>query len=136
MNRKLVLVGLGGVAVGLLLGFLAAVMLQNLLTATVRSKAKRTVADARSISLALEKYRQEKGGYPPLDGRTESLSPYLVPTYLRRLPSVDSFGQPYVVCMRGETAAVVAAGQYGAIVEGGEVVSSAGWDPPLEHAPN
>lgn len=136
MNRKLALGGSGGLAVGLVLGSLSAVMLQSLLTAAVRSKAKRSLADSRSVSLALEEYRKEKGQYPPLDGHAESLSPYLLPAYIRNVPTRDAFDQPFVVCMRGKTAAVVAAGQYGAIIEDGKVVSSAGWDPPLEHAPH
>jgi type II secretory pathway pseudopilin PulG len=132
MKRQHALFGFGGLVVGLVVGFLFAVTVQNLLTAAVRSKAKRSVADCRSISLALEKYRHDRGKYPPLDGHTENLTQYLVPSDIPSVPTKDAFGQPYVVCMRGEKAAIVAPGRYGAIVEGGLVVSSAGWDAPLQ----
>src|SRR5687768_14819909 len=109
-----------GAAIGIVVGFAAATVLQSMLDAGARSKAKRTAGDCRSISIALEDYRKANGRYPPLDGNVEHLAPYLVPTYMRVLPKKDMAGQPLLVLMKGSTPAVISTGRYGIVAQSGD----------------
>lgn len=109
--------------VGLAVGFAAAAFLESGVKAYGRSLVRRTAADCSSVSLALEKYRADKGTYPPLDGPIENLRPFLVPKYIPHLPTRDSTGRPLIVMLRGTRAAVVSTGTHGVVVEAGELVS-------------
>ncbi len=114
--------------VGIILGFSAATATQGLLDAYVRSASKRTAGDAIQISKALEAYRHAHGSYPPLDGNVEHLSQYLVPTYLRAVPTRDTTGgRPFMVVMNGSHASVISVGRYGLVVEGEEIQGAAPW---------
>jgi len=92
-----------------------------------RSWAKRTAADCRTISEALESFRAENGHYPPMDGNIEHLRPYLSPKYLRQLPNRDMSNQPYLVVLNGPRAAVVSVGQNGAVAEAGSLIRGGPW---------
>ena len=114
-------------AVGLVVGFLSATAIQQLLDGMRRSWSKRTAAYCASISAALEEYRAEKGDYPPLDGNVEHLSRYLAPRYLRHLPTRDMSDQPYLVVLNGSKAAVISVGVYGAAVEEKKLIRGGIW---------
>ncbi|HUF16828.1 MAG TPA: type II secretion system protein GspG [Thermoanaerobaculia bacterium] len=86
-----IIVGLVLVAI---LGIIAAIAIPNLLTATQRSKQKRTMADMRSIATAIEAYAVDSNIYPSAETVSE-LEPILTPTYIRELPQVDGWGEPY-----------------------------------------
>lgn len=87
-----------GIAVGALVlvaivGILAAIAIPNFLTATERSKQKRTMADMRVIGTALDAYGTDhlQEEYPA--GETvEALRTHLQPTYVKDLPVLDGWG--------------------------------------------
>ena len=84
-----------GVVVALLVvvgvvGILAAIAIPNLLTAQQRSKQKRTMADTRTIAVALEAYGSEHQRYPPPD----SLEKELAPKYMTSVPANDGWDHP------------------------------------------
>jgi len=109
--------------IGVVLGFGASVSIQSLLDAGARSKAKRSVADAISISRALEAFRDGNGRYPPLDHDLSKLTKYLVPKYIQTLPARDAYDQPYLVVMDGSVPAIVSTGRNGFAIERGQVVA-------------
>src|ERR1051325_10004843 len=82
---------IGGFVLVAVIGILAAIAIPNLLTATQRSKQKRTMADVRSISTAVEAYATDKNQYPNATSM-ETLRPLLAPTYIRDVPSMDGWG--------------------------------------------
>jgi general secretion pathway protein G len=88
----IVIVGVILVVVAIV-GILAAIAIPNLLTAMQRSKQKRTMADLRTIAVAVEAYASDHNAYP--DGKDlATLSGVLVPTYMRTVPVVDGWGHP------------------------------------------
>lgn len=113
---------LGTLLLGIVLGFAFATAIQSLFDAGARSKAKRAVADCRTISAALESYRTAEGQYPPLDGNVDHLATYLVPRYVKQLPIRDMSNKPYLVVLDGTRAAVISPGRYGVAVEAGIVI--------------
>jgi type II secretory pathway pseudopilin PulG len=75
-------------------GVIAAIAIPNLLTAMQRSKQKRSMADIRTIAVAVEAYATDHNAYPAV--RTiDDLAPLLEPTYAKALPRVDGWGKPY-----------------------------------------
>lgn len=108
---------------GFMAGFAAAVSLQSAIDAGARSKAKRSAAEAASISLALEAYRSANGRYPKLGHTSTDLAVALVPGFLRATPSPDIDGQPFRILMDGDVVAVVSTGRNGIVVERGEVIA-------------
>jgi len=84
----------GGIALVAVIGILAAIAIPNILTAMQRSRQKRTMADLRSLSTALEAYATDTNHYPP--GNTPAdLTPVLTPTYAKVLPAVDGWGTAF-----------------------------------------
>ena len=84
-----------GVVVGFfvlvaIIGIVAAIAIPNLLTATQRSKQKRTMADVRSLSTALEAYAVDHDEYPKASSVPE-LSATLSPTYIKQVPVKDGW---------------------------------------------
>jgi len=118
----------GSLLLGIVLGFASATAVQSLLDAGARSKAKRTAADCRTISKALEQYRATTGHYPPLDGDVEHLVPFLVPRHLKQLPIRDMADQRFLVVMNGSRVAVIATGKYGVVAEQGKITRGDIWD--------
>jgi general secretion pathway protein G len=88
----IVIVGVILVVVAIV-GILAAIAIPNLLTATQRSKQKRTMADLRSIAVAVEGYASDHKAYPDVKD-VAALSGVLVPTYIRTVPLLDGWGHP------------------------------------------
>ena len=74
-------------------GIIAAIAIPNFLNAVDRGKQKRTMADARSIAVAMEAYAGEHDGYPVADS-TEALGAQLRAEYLPRMPMVDGWTHP------------------------------------------
>src|SRR5450755_670099 len=99
-------------AVGIAIGFVAAISTQGMIDTYVRSTAKRTASECFALSRALEQYRTENGHYPPLDGNIAHLETYLVPKYITHVPTRSlSSGEPILVVLRGDRPAVVALGR-------------------------
>jgi type II secretory pathway pseudopilin PulG len=84
---------IAAVVVVAFLGILAAIAVPNLLTAMQRSRQKRTMADMRSVSTALEAYATDKNEYPHADD-VAGLTTFLVPTYIRSMPRLDGWTHP------------------------------------------
>lgn len=84
-------IGAGCLVLIVILGILAAIAIPNFLTATQRSKQKRTMADLRTVATALEAYATDKNEYPHATSVAE-LETALSPTYVRTLPSLDGWG--------------------------------------------
>ncbi|HUP59268.1 MAG TPA: type II secretion system protein GspG [Thermoanaerobaculia bacterium] len=74
----------GGLILLAIVGILAAIAIPNLLTAMQRSKQKRTMADMRTVAVALDAYATDKRAYPDT---LESL----VPVYIKQLPKKDGW---------------------------------------------
>lgn len=88
----LVVIIVGFVLVAVL-GIIAAIAIPNLLTATQRSKQKRTMADMRSLATALEASAVDSNIFPSAE-TVSGLEPILTPTYIRELPQTDGWGEP------------------------------------------
>lgn len=83
-----------------IIGIIAAIAIPNLLNAINRGRQKRTMADIRNIGTAIESYSVDFNQYPRVGtGQARAtLLPYLEPTYVRRIPSVDGWnGEIYVI---------------------------------------
>ena len=83
----------GGLVLVAVLGIVAAIAIPNFLTAMERSKQKRTMADIRSLAIAVEAYSTDKRVYPQASsvaGLTSSLSP----EYIKTVPVLDGWGTP------------------------------------------
>jgi type II secretory pathway pseudopilin PulG len=85
-----VIVIVGGLVIVAVLGIIAAIAVPNLLTAQQRAKQKRTMADIRQLSAAIEAYSTDKNEYPK--GSTAAdLAGALAPTYIKTVPAVDGW---------------------------------------------
>lgn len=58
-----------------------------------KAKVRRTEADMRTLSTAIELYAVNKNKYPA--GTPDELEKLLSPTYVRVMPRVDAWGTPY-----------------------------------------
>jgi type II secretion system protein G len=75
-----------------ILGILTALAVYNLADAVDRGRQKRTVADLRALSTAVEAYAVDFQAYPRgAAGGTSQLDASLVPTYIRHLPGLDGW---------------------------------------------
>lgn len=102
-----VLVGMVAVA-----GIVAAIAIPNLLNAVDRGKQKRTLADLRSIAVAIESYAVDHDAYP-VASSTGDLEAALVPTYINALPAQDGWGHAFRVSSNGESYGLASAGKDG-----------------------
>ena len=84
---------LGGLVLVAIIGILAAIAIPNLLTATERSRQKRTAADLRSLATATEAYATDNNKYPPASSASE-LSSVISPLYIKTVPTLDGWGTP------------------------------------------
>ncbi len=79
-----------------IIGIIAAIAIPNLLNAINRGRQKRTMADMRSIATAIESYQVDFNYYPKLAaGNLDTLTTYLQPTYIKRLPADDGWNQAF-----------------------------------------
>lgn len=76
-----------------ILGIMAAIAIPNLLTATQRSKQKRTMADVRTVATAVEAWATDQNKYPPA-ADMGTLAAQVEPTYVKTLPRLDGWGKP------------------------------------------
>src|SRR5258708_3044842 len=99
--RGIVIVG--GLFVVAVIGIVAAIAIPNLLAAKQRASQKRTMADIRSLSAAIEAYSTDKNEYPK--GATAAdLAAALSPTYIRTVPAVDGWGHALqYTCLKDAT---------------------------------
>ena len=74
-----------------IIGILAAIAIPNLLTAMQRSKQHRTMADVRTLAVALEAYASDNNKYPDV-ASVDDLRPILTPKYIRVVPTRDGWG--------------------------------------------
>ncbi|SRR5581483_566946 len=117
-----VLVVFGGLFVVAIIGILAAIAIPNLLTATQRSKQKRTMADLRMIGVAVDSFASDNANAYPKVSSLDELKPLLTPKYLPALPAVDGWGRPLrYECMTMEeercTAYVISSGGKNGVFE-------------------
>jgi type II secretory pathway pseudopilin PulG len=98
-----VVVIVGGLFIVAILGIVAAIAIPNLLTAQQRAKQKRTMADIRSLSAAIEAYSTDKNEYPK--GSTAAdLAGALSPTYIKTVPAIDGWGHALqYACLKDTT---------------------------------
>jgi Tfp pilus assembly protein PilE len=100
----IVLVIAGFFVVIAIVGILAAIAIPNLLTATQRAKQKRTMADIRSLSTAVEAYSTDHNNEYPKGSSLAELSQSLAPTYIKMVPSADGWGNTLqYVCLKDAT---------------------------------
>jgi type II secretory pathway pseudopilin PulG len=97
-NVLVVVIGIAvaGLIAVAIIGILAAIAVPNLMLAQQRSRQKRTMADIRTIATVLESYGadHEKEEFPP--GPTaEALRPHVEPEYIKKLPTIDGWGQAF-----------------------------------------
>jgi type II secretion system protein G len=89
-----------------IIGILAAIAIPNLLTAMQRSRQKRSMADMRTSAQALEARATDVNSYsipgadvnitwPATDASVSELTPYLCPTYVKRIPIYDGWGSSF-----------------------------------------
>ena len=87
-----------------ILGSIAAA---NLLGAIDRGKQLRTEADMRSLSIAIETYREEFGALPD-DITTESLAPFI-----RMAPPTDGWGNAWIYRHESNSYTIISPGKCG-----------------------
>ncbi len=80
----------GVLVVVAIIGILAAIAIPNLLTAMQRSKQKRTMADMRTIAVAVEAYATDNNAYPDVTS-VDELKPLLIPKYAHSLADRDGW---------------------------------------------
>src|ERR1700690_2237602 len=87
-----------------IIGIIAAIAIPNMLNALNRSKQKKTMADMRTIATAWEARQVDFGrfsaaglGYtwPTADFAYDDLTTAIVPTYIRKVPPNDGWGNPF-----------------------------------------
>jgi len=88
-----------------IIGILAAIAIPNLLAAIQRSRQKRTMADMRGVAVAWEERAADVNGYAAAGagvtwpvttaGGIDSLATILDPTYMRRVPVFDGWGNKF-----------------------------------------
>ncbi len=79
-----------------IIGIIAAIAIPNLLNAIDRGKQKRTMADLRSMGTAIEEYSIDNNFYPVATD-VATLEAEVSPSYMRKLPERDGWGQGFFV---------------------------------------
>ncbi len=74
-----------------ILGILAAIAIPRIYQMLERARQKRTMADMRTLALAINSYATDHVLVPQVSGTAADLRPYLEPTYLRVLPVRDGW---------------------------------------------
>jgi type II secretory pathway pseudopilin PulG len=98
-----VLVIVGGLVLVAFIGILAAIAIPNLLTAKQRASQRRTMADIRSLAVAVEAYASDNNQYPKADAAA-GLTETLVPKYIKTVPAVDGWGHELrYTCLKDAT---------------------------------
>ena len=79
-----------------IIGIIAAIAIPNLLNAIDRGKQKRTMADLRSMGTAIEQYAIDSNFYP-VASTIAALEAQVSPSYIRKLPATDGWGNAFEV---------------------------------------
>lgn len=75
-----------------IIGIIAAIAIPGLTSAIQRARQKRTMVELRTVATAVSSYATDYTFVPKIPtGVVEDLTPYLSPTYLRVLPSLDGW---------------------------------------------
>jgi type II secretion system protein G len=122
-NRGFTLVEL--LVVVVILGLLAGMAVYNLADAVDRGRQKRTVADLRALSTAVEAYSVDFQSYPRgADGRSEQLESSLTPTYIHTIPRLDGWRESIGVLLdsSGSTYTLYSGG-------GDHIINPSSWRP-------
>jgi type II secretion system protein G len=86
-----------------IIGIIAAIAIPNLLNAINRGRQKRTMSDIRSIATAMEAYSVDFNFYPKVTAAVVSdIETYVMPTFIKRLPTNDGWNQALQLVMAGE----------------------------------
>jgi len=94
-----------------IIAILAAIAVPALTNATERARQRRTMADMRSVMIAVSSYGTDFAFVPQLpSGTVAQLRPHLVPTYLRLLPSNDGWQRPLTYQGEGHSYTVASFG--------------------------
>ena len=109
-----------------IIGILAAISIPNLLTAIAKAKQKRTLLDIKSIALAWEARATDMNRYNAaggIDGVSiplgiSTLAGGLEPTYTKKLPREDGWGQPFSCLVDEPWGGTLPANRY-VIISGG-----------------
>jgi general secretion pathway protein G len=111
---------------GATIGIVSAIAIPNMLNAINRARQKRTMADLRSVGIALEAYGIDTNNYPQSDGWEEvaTLTDELSPTYIRTLPVRDGWGNAMLYWSDGTSYRLVSPGKDGQL--------DRSWDGELE----
>ena len=96
-NRTLIALIVVAVLLGgmMFCGIIGAIAIPNLLNAIDRGKQKRTMADIRSVAMAIENFEAANGAYP-VAADVESLRSLLEGAHIRTIPP-DGWGNPIQV---------------------------------------
>lgn len=99
-----VIVVVGGLFVVAVIGILAAIAIPNFLTAKERATQKRTMADIRALSTAIEAYSTDNNSEYPKGSTVTELAGALSPKYIRIVPAVDGWGHALqYTCLKDAT---------------------------------
>jgi len=98
-----------------IIGIIAAIAIPALRSAIERARQKRTVADMRSVATAVSSYGVDYGFVPKVAaGISSDLLPYLAPTYMRNMPLIDGWSNPFHYAAEGLEYTVMSYGADGA----------------------
>jgi general secretion pathway protein G len=86
-----------------IIGILAAIAIPNLISAMQRARQKRTMADIRAIAVSWEERAADVNSYAAagltwpvaIANGIDGLVPLLQPTYIRRVPLTDGWGNKF-----------------------------------------
>jgi len=117
-----------------IIGILAAIAIPNLLTAIAKAKQKRTLLDIKTIAVAWEARAVDMNRYNAAGGiegvsipvSISSLAAVLEPTYSKKIPRVDGWGQPFTCLVEQAWGGSVPAARYVIISGGADGTISAG----------
>ncbi len=99
-----------------MIGIIGAIAVPNLLNAIDRGKQKRTMADMRSIGVAIESYAVDHDVYPVVNS-IEELQPLVEPQYIEQLPLTDAWGNSLRIGSEAEGYWIVSPAKDGGIQE-------------------
>lgn len=107
-------------------GIIAAIAIPNLINALQGGRTKRTMADMRTIGVALGAFAVDNDHYPSTEGWVEvtAVADSISPMYISRLPARDGWDNPYLYWSDGSSFRLVSPGKDGVLDQQ--------WDGPLE----
>ncbi len=123
-----------------IIGILAAIAIANYLYAVARAKQKRTMSDIRTIAQAWEQRNAEKGSYtaagagisyPTAPVAFTDLEDQLTPNYVKTVPKVDGWGNPFQFAATGRVYAIRSPGRDG-VYEGDSYTEGEGNNPDCD----